>query len=117
MPDQPASPTAVPVPTADQQRIAAESFTKAREAIGSGQLDYAIALLLTVNHVLVSSAADLEAAGFQVNQQPVSVSDASQDGIVQAQNPDGGSHATKGSTVTITVGQFSPGPGTTTTTG
>jgi tetratricopeptide (TPR) repeat protein len=47
MPDQPASPTAVPAPTADQKRIAQESFAKAREAIGNGQLDYAIALLLT----------------------------------------------------------------------
>jgi eukaryotic-like serine/threonine-protein kinase len=70
-----------------------------------------------VGETTQQAVTDLEAAGFQVNQQPVSVSDASQDGIVQAQNPDGGSHATKGSTVTITVGQFSPGPGTTTTTG
>lgn len=46
MPDQPSSPTA-PSPTADQRRIAQESFAKAREAIGNGQLDYAIALLLT----------------------------------------------------------------------
>jgi serine/threonine-protein kinase len=59
---------------------------------------------------------DLEAAGFKVNQQPVSVSDASQDGIVQSQNPDGGTQATKGQTVTIVVGQFSPGPPTTSTT-
>jgi Flp pilus assembly protein TadD len=46
MPDQPTSPTA-PSPTADQRRIAQESFAKAREAIGTGQLDYAITLLLT----------------------------------------------------------------------
>jgi Flp pilus assembly protein TadD len=46
MPDQPSSTTA-PSPTADQRRIAQDSFTKAREAIGNGQLDYAIALLLT----------------------------------------------------------------------
>jgi serine/threonine-protein kinase len=58
----------------------------------------------------------LEAAGFQVVQQPVST-DASQENIVQSQNPAGGSQAAKGSTVTITVGQHSPGPppGTTTT--
>jgi eukaryotic-like serine/threonine-protein kinase len=58
----------------------------------------------------------LQAAGFIVSQQPVSVSSADQDGIVQSQNPDGGTSATKGSTVTIEVGQFSPGPPTTSTT-
>jgi eukaryotic-like serine/threonine-protein kinase len=58
----------------------------------------------------------LQAAGFQVNQQPVSVNSADQDGIVQAQNPDGGTSAAKGSTVTIEVGQFTPGPPTTSTT-
>jgi serine/threonine-protein kinase len=57
----------------------------------------------------------LEAAGFQVVQQPVST-DASQQNIVQSQNPAGGSQAPKGSTVTITVGQHSPGPPPTTTT-
>jgi beta-lactam-binding protein with PASTA domain len=63
----------------------------------------------------------LQGAGFQVTQQFVSVSDASQDGIVQSQNPDGGTQATKGSIVTIVIGQHSPAgppapPGTTTTT-
>jgi eukaryotic-like serine/threonine-protein kinase len=59
----------------------------------------------------------LEAAGFVVVQQPVAT-DASQQNIVQSQNPAGGQSATKGSTVTIVVGQHSPGPppGTTTTT-
>ncbi len=46
MPDQPACPT-VPTPTADQKQIAQASFAKAREAITNGQLDYAVALLLT----------------------------------------------------------------------
>jgi Flp pilus assembly protein TadD len=45
MPDQPA--TTAPSPTADQRRIAQESFAKAREAGEGGQLDYAIALLIT----------------------------------------------------------------------
>ncbi|MBA4188292.1 MAG: hypothetical protein C0467_09830 [Planctomycetaceae bacterium] len=45
MPEQPA-PT-VPSPTADQRRIAQDTFAKAREAIGNEQLDYAISLLLT----------------------------------------------------------------------
>jgi len=53
---------------------------------------------------------DLEAAGFQVNPQYVSVNDPSQDNIVQAQNPAGGSSAPHGSTVTITIGQHSQGP-------
>jgi serine/threonine-protein kinase len=64
---------------------------------------------------------DLEAAGFKVTQQYQSVGDASEDNTVLAQNPDGNSQATKGTTVTITVGQFSPpgqgGGGTTTNTG
>ena len=47
MADRPASSTATPTPTADQRRIAQDSFTKAREAIAGDQLDYAIALLLT----------------------------------------------------------------------
>jgi serine/threonine-protein kinase len=57
----------------------------------------------------------LESAGFKVTQQPVST-DASQENIVQRQNPAGGSQATKGTTVTIEVGQSAPGPPTTATT-
>jgi eukaryotic-like serine/threonine-protein kinase len=59
----------------------------------------------------------LQRAGFQVVQQPVSVSDPSQANVVQAQNPSGGDSATKGSTVTIEVGQLSQGPPPTTTEG
>jgi len=51
----------------------------------------------------------LQAQGFVVNQQYQST-DASQDNIVQQQNPAGNSQATKGSTVTIVIGQHSPGP-------
>jgi serine/threonine-protein kinase len=61
----------------------------------------------------------LESAGFKVQQQTLSVSDPSQNNIVQQQNPAGGSQATKESTVTITVGVSSgppPPPGGTTTT-
>jgi serine/threonine-protein kinase len=57
----------------------------------------------------------LEAAGFQVNQQ-YTATDASQQNIVQSQNPAGGQSAAKNSTVTIVIGQNSPGPPTTTTT-
>jgi serine/threonine-protein kinase len=61
----------------------------------------------------------LQNAGFQVVQQPVATG-ADQDNIVQSQSPAGGASATKGQTVTIVVGQHSPGPPpppTTTTTG
>src|SRR5262249_26531126 len=60
----------------------------------------------------------LESAGFKVQQQTLSVSDPSQNNIVQQQNPAGGSQATKGGIVTITVGVSSgpPPPGDTTTT-
>jgi len=60
----------------------------------------------------------LESAGFKVSQQTLSVSDPSQNNIVQQQNPAGGSQATQGSPVTITVGVSSgpPPPGTTTST-
>jgi serine/threonine-protein kinase len=69
-----------------------------------------------VGETAQQAVSDLEGAGFHVTQQPVSVDSADQDGIVQQQNPDGGTSATKGSTVTIEVGQFSPAPPTTSTT-
>jgi tetratricopeptide (TPR) repeat protein len=43
MPDQPA----VPAPTAEQRRIAQDSFAKAKETAAEGGFDYAIELLLT----------------------------------------------------------------------
>ena len=46
MPEQP-SPNAVPAPTAEQRRIAQDSFNKAKELIAEGGYDYAIQLLLT----------------------------------------------------------------------
>jgi serine/threonine-protein kinase len=49
---------------------------------------------------------DLKDAGFKVKVETVPVTDASQDNIVQDQNPDGGTEAAKGSTVTISVGKF-----------
>src|SRR4051794_41154931 len=43
-----ASPTTtVPTPTAEQKRIAQDSFNRAKESITNGGLDYAITLLLT----------------------------------------------------------------------
>ena len=64
------------------------------------------------------AVSQLEAAGFQVNEQYTQTG-ASQDNIVQNQNPAGNSQAAQGSTVTILIGQHSQGPpppGTTTTT-
>jgi beta-lactam-binding protein with PASTA domain/predicted Ser/Thr protein kinase len=48
----------------------------------------------------------LRASGFRVAIQSQDVSDPSQDGIVQSQQPTGASQAKPGSTVTITVGRF-----------
>jgi beta-lactam-binding protein with PASTA domain/tRNA A-37 threonylcarbamoyl transferase component Bud32 len=56
----------------------------------------------------------LKASGFKVKIVPQSVTDPSQDGIVQTQDPAGGTQAPPGSLVTIAVGKFSgsttPGP-------
>jgi eukaryotic-like serine/threonine-protein kinase len=50
---------------------------------------------------------DLKNAGFKVKVENVPVTDPAQDNVVQDQDPDGGSEAEPGSTVTIFVGQFS----------
>jgi beta-lactam-binding protein with PASTA domain/tRNA A-37 threonylcarbamoyl transferase component Bud32 len=56
----------------------------------------------------------LKASGFKVKIVPQSVSDPSQEGIVQTQDPAGGTQAPPGSLVTIAVGRFdgstTPGP-------
>jgi beta-lactam-binding protein with PASTA domain/tRNA A-37 threonylcarbamoyl transferase component Bud32 len=49
---------------------------------------------------------DLHGAGFDVNAEMVPVTDPTQDNVVQDQDPDGGSEAQSGSTVTIFVGEF-----------
>ena len=59
--------------------------------------------------------AQLKASGFQVKIVTQPVSDPTQDGIVQTQDPAGGAKAPPGSTVTIAVGKFGssstpPGP-------
>src|SRR5438445_4867902 len=58
--------------------------------------------------------AQLKASGFKVRIVPQPVSDPSQDGIVQTQDPTGGTQAPPGSFVTIAVGKFG---GTTTPSG
>jgi eukaryotic-like serine/threonine-protein kinase len=65
------------------------------------------------------ATSDLEKAGFKVTPQYETVTDPTQDNLVQSESPTGGSQAAKGSTVTITIGQYSQGAttGTTTTTG
>jgi 1A family penicillin-binding protein len=52
----------------------------------------------------------LEAAGFKVVVEYQEVNDPKLDGIVVSQSPQGGKKAPKGSTVTIVVGKFQPGP-------
>jgi len=52
----------------------------------------------------------LEAAGFKVAVVYQEVNDPKLDGIVVSQSPQGGKKAPKGSTVTIVVGKFQPGP-------
>jgi eukaryotic-like serine/threonine-protein kinase len=57
--------------------------------------------------------AQLRASGFRVNIVSQPVTDPNQDGIVQTQDPPGGTQAPAGSTVTIAVGKFegtTPGP-------
>jgi beta-lactam-binding protein with PASTA domain/tRNA A-37 threonylcarbamoyl transferase component Bud32 len=62
------------------------------------------------------AVAQLRASGFRVHIVPQPVSDPNQEGIVQTQDPAGGTQAPPGSTVTIAVGKFSgtttapPGP-------
>ena len=53
------------------------------------------------------ATSDLENAGFQVQTVDQPVTDQTQDGIVQDQRPAGGTRASSGATVTITVGRFS----------
>jgi serine/threonine-protein kinase len=58
--------------------------------------------------------AQLKASGFKVKIVPQPVTDPSQDGIVQTQDPSGGTQAPPGAVVTIAVGKFggatTPGP-------
>jgi serine/threonine-protein kinase len=61
------------------------------------------------------AVAQLRASGFRVRIVPQAVSDPSQEGIVQTQDPAGGAQAPPGTVVTIAVGKFagtttSPGP-------
>jgi len=63
------------------------------------------------NNDVDSARATLQAAGFKVKVQTQDVSDPGLDGIVLSQSPTGDTKAPKGSTVTITVGNFAvPGP-------
>jgi serine/threonine-protein kinase len=62
-----------------------------------------------------AASGQLSGAGFTVNQQKQTVTKKDQDGVVLSQTPNGGATATKGSSVTIVVGQFKPPANTTTT--
>ncbi len=52
--------------------------------------------------------AQLKASGFRVRIVPQPVTDPNQDGIVQTQDPPGGTQAASGTVVTIAVGKFGP---------
>jgi serine/threonine-protein kinase len=65
----------------------------------------------TVTSLSQSDAqAQLRASGFRVHIVPQDVTDPNQDGIVQTQDPAGGTQAPPGSTVTIAVGRFTGTP-------
>ncbi len=64
-----------------------------------------------------AAQAALQGAGFKVVQQPKKVIRSYRNGIVLSQSPGGGTTATKGSTVTITVGKYTAPSGPTGSTG
>jgi serine/threonine-protein kinase len=68
-----------------------------------------------VGQKAAAAAAQLSSAGFTVTQQTQPVTKKKQDGVVISQTPGGKSTATKGSNVTIVVGQFTAQTNTTTT--
>jgi eukaryotic-like serine/threonine-protein kinase len=76
-----------------------------------------VSVTSVVGYTAQQAAQTLAGEGFQVTQQYVTVTDPNQDGLVQSQNPPGGTKADKGSTVTIVIGQFTQGPPTTTNSG
>jgi serine/threonine-protein kinase len=64
---------------------------------------------------LAQASATLAADGFSVSQVTVPVTQPAQNGVVLAESPTAGSRAARGSTVAVSVGQYSPPPTTTTT--
>jgi serine/threonine-protein kinase len=64
-----------------------------------------------------SAQQTLDDSGFRSRITFQDVSDPNQDGIVLAQSPGGGTQSKPGTTVTLTVGRFTGGGETTTTTG
>ncbi len=64
---------------------------------------------------LAAATSSLTAAGFRVTHTTTQVTNPNQDGLVQSQNPGGGTTAKKGSTVSLVVGHFTPTNTTTTT--
>jgi serine/threonine-protein kinase len=59
-----------------------------------------------VGETQAQAASSLSSAGLQANFVTVPVSKRSQDGVVQSQDPAGGSTVSQGSTVTVVVGQY-----------
>jgi serine/threonine-protein kinase len=70
-----------------------------------------------VGETQAQAASSLSSAGLQANFVTVPVSKRSQDGVVQSQDPAGGSTVNQGSTVTVVVGQYGSSSTTTTTLG
>jgi serine/threonine-protein kinase len=87
---------------------------------GSTTVNLVIAQKPTVPDVTKKTKQDatsaLKSAGFTVSVTTVTVTDRSQNNVVQSQSPQAGSSADPGSTVTITVGQFNSSTTTTGTT-
>jgi eukaryotic-like serine/threonine-protein kinase len=75
-----------------------------------------VAVPSVVGAAQAAAAAALRHAGFKVTTQPHATTEQSQVGVVLEQSPAGGTHARKGSTVTIAVGMLAPPTTTTTTT-
>ena len=67
-----------------------------------------IAVPEVVGAAKAAAASHLEKAGFKVKETSRTTTEQSQSGVVLAQSPSAGSRSRKGSTVTITVGSYSP---------
>src|SRR5262249_5070626 len=117
------NPTYVPSSSAPQNQVISQNPTPGSSVPKGSTINLnvspgppSVSIPSVVGQTAGQATQTLEAAGFKVSQQYQSVTDPSQQGIVQQQSPDGGTSAPRGSTVTIVVGQYSQPPTTTTTT-
>jgi penicillin-binding protein 1A len=77
--------------------------------VSNGQAPVSVVPGVVGDKVGVAKTA-LQSAGFVVSIEYQAVDDQKMDGIVLSQNPAGGKKISEGSTVTIVVGKFDPGP-------